>query len=70
MPSQELNARSEPDWHSKLASRFESALRDILKVAKTSTIPDRHGEWHDACDTTCLNDVKRVAEKALSILED
>ena len=42
------------------------ALNEIARVAKTSEIPDRHGNLHQACDTTCLIDVGHTAEKALS----
>lgn len=46
-----------------------NALKEILEVASTSTILDRHGNRHQACDTTCLNDVKVVARVALKELE-
>lgn len=41
------------------------ALKEILQVAKSGSIPDRHGELRQACDTTCLMEVRTLAEKAL-----
>ena len=51
---------------SRAAAGFIEALVDILAVAKIGEIPDRHGHRHQACDTTCLADIRETAEKVLA----
>jgi hypothetical protein len=41
----------------------DDLLREILKIAQTSTFPDRHREWRPACDTTCLYEIKTMVAK-------
>jgi hypothetical protein len=43
--------------------KLKRILGDVLKIAETSSIPDRHGNWHQACDTTCLNDIAETIRK-------
>lgn len=42
----------------------EALLKEILQIAETGEIPDRHGKWHAACDTTCINEIATLVRAA------
>ena len=53
------------DDQAGVIERLEAVLDEIIEIAETSEFPDRHGIKHQACETTCLNEIAIVAKKAL-----
>ena len=64
LPSYRLREKSRDELEHRV-EELETALREIDRVEKDRTIPDRHATMIDSCNETCLNECGALARKAL-----